>query len=203
MPDSEVTQQALEEYKLLRSEIHNYDHHIIQALAIVLGATGVIFAQGFASNNPWIFVLPMPILAAVYFYLIDKRFGMWLIGSYLVAHVEPHLPGAQWETRVRHFRDWSTSHNTKLVPGKNPIIMEYALFNTLILASATLCTCFVQPIYWGLIPVGGALCFLILSTLSFRQLVHEGESGDSYVEVWHKCCRGADINEIGNQADSQ
>ena len=56
MGEREVTQQALEEYKLLRGEIHNYDSQIIQALAIVLGATGVIFAQGFAHSNPWVFV---------------------------------------------------------------------------------------------------------------------------------------------------
>jgi len=203
MPESEVTQQALEEYKLLRSEIHNYDHQIIQALAIVLGATGVIFAQGFAHSSPWIFVLPMPVLAGVYFYLVDKRFGMCLIGSYLVAHVEPRLPGAQWETRVRHFRDWSRRRETKLVPGKNPLVMEYLLFNTLMLGSAVLCTCFAKPVYWGLLPVAAAVCFLVTSTLAYRQLMGEGHSGDSYVDAWHMCCREEEISEQGNQAEGQ
>ena len=178
------SEHALEEYKSLREEILANDRLCLQAIAIVLSATGIIFVQGFAIKNCWFFLIPIPIIEIVYYYVTDKRFGTWVIASYIVVFLEPQLSGLNFETRLRGFREQCKKNNIHLVPGQNPMLNELILFNLLIIISATLFLIFTENYTFAFIPFCLWLPFLFFSVYLYCVLAHEGQEGDRFVKLW-------------------
>ncbi|MGD2084558.1 MAG: hypothetical protein PVH61_00090 [Candidatus Aminicenantes bacterium] len=188
MLSGEEAQQALEEYKLLREEIFMYDRQILQALAIILSASGLIIAQGFLKGDGKIFLIPIPILFLMYLYIVDKRFGIWVIGTYIAVHLESLLPGLNWESRIRLFRERSTKKKCKLIPGRIPVMTEYLLFNALIIGCTILFALFIRNRLWTVLPAIVWVFFFIKSTIFLRDLMREGAKGDRFFGAWHECC---------------
>ncbi len=184
MTQTSEPKQELEEYKSLREEILANDRLCLQAITIALSATGIIFGQGLANKNCWIFLIPMPILAVIYYYVTDKRFGTRVIASYIVAFLEPQLSGLNWETRLRRFREQCKKKGIHLIPGQNPMVNELMLFNLLIILSGTLFGIFTKNLAFVLVPFCLWLLFLLFSVYLYCTLIREGRKGDRFIKLW-------------------
>ena len=126
----------------------------------------------------------IPIIEIVYYYVTDKRFGTWVIASYIVVFLEPQLSGLNFETRLRGFREQCKKNNIHLVPGQNPMLNELILFNLLIIISATLFLIFTENYTFAFIPFCLWLPFLFFSVYLYCVLAHEGQEGDRFVKLW-------------------
>lgn len=175
---------ALEEYRSLRTEIVDNNRLCLQCIGIVLGATGVMFGQGILSGNAWVFLLPIPILCAMYSYITDRRFTTWVIAGYIVVRLERWLPGLHWETALRSFRKTYAKRPLWLAWAQQVLVNEFVLFNMLVLLSGALFTIFIRPRVWGLLPLGAWGLFLIYSRALCCRLLREGQEGDAFVQKW-------------------
>ena len=54
--------RRLREYEILRDEILHADRLVVQVLSISIGFIGLIFGQGVVSQNPYVFLVPFPIV---------------------------------------------------------------------------------------------------------------------------------------------
>lgn len=85
------------EYELLKEEILQFDRLVVQVLGFMFPVIGLILAHGITTESPYVFLVPLPILLAVNLYVTDKRWGTWLIATYLKLYCESP-DGFRWET---------------------------------------------------------------------------------------------------------
>jgi hypothetical protein len=184
---SDSTEGRLKEYELLRQELLQYDQSILQIVGIVIGLIGVVTAQGLTSGNPWIFVVPLPVLIVLSTYVSDKRWIIWLIASYISEFIEKQDLGPQWETRLYWFRT-ACRHKKGFMPGQNVIRIECLLFNLLGLMEFVLFAHFgwsKQIPYWHyLVPLAFLVWLAVQTLTSYCRLVHEGGEGGTLSQLW-------------------
>jgi len=178
----------LKEYELLREEILHFDRLVVQVLGLCFPLLGVIIAQGLASEEARIFLVPLPILFIVSLYVADKRWGTWLIAYYLRTRLE-HETGPLWETWLYLYRSQSNVADGKkrrpaiFCPAQNIIVVECLLFN--LFGAVSLALLVIRGIDQGISPgwyaLGGVL-FAILAvatTAKAAALIREGREGSS------------------------
>lgn len=208
----------LKEYEQLRQGILHTEGSILQVLGIVLGAVGVITAQGFSSKSPYIFLIAMPLMTITSFYIADKRWGIWLVASYLKKFVESKESGLQWETRLHSFRtEFEKTKKNRWIgflPGQNIMQIEFVLFNTIGFAhllfffyyarcpfiSTWIFTlpsiqCQNTPSLMYLLAIFLFLLLLGITRFHYKNLLKEGREGSSLEACWKDESGGEVVSE--------
>ncbi len=187
--ESTDTEGKLKEYELLRQAISSHDRSTLQLTSISIGFIGIISAQGLTSENPYVFLIGLPVLFVLSVYISDKRWTIWLIASYIKTYLESDELGPRWETRLHEFRS-ACKERRHFSPGQNIIRVEYLLSNIL---GMILCLLFVvyargKNISWlhFLMPAIGYLCLLVQTTSQYVRLTREGREGGTLGELWPK-----------------
>ena len=180
MNDYEKYEGELKEYELLRQELMGHDRAVLQVIGIVLGFIGVMTAQGITSYNPYVFLVPLPILTLMSIYISDKRWIIWLMASYITKFVEDRGLGPQWETKLFWFRT-ACKESRGFIPGQNVILVDAILFVLLGVLEATLFIIFAFKKgipYWHYVFVAILLTILIIqSCFTYCRLMREGRKG--------------------------
>ncbi|MFC1607138.1 hypothetical protein ACFL47_04125 [Candidatus Latescibacterota bacterium] len=183
----DTTEGQLKEYDLLRQEILQTGRVITQIITISISIVGLITAQGLRSQNPFIFLIPLPIILVLSMYVFDQRWVVWLIASYIRKFVEQAGLGPCWETRLYLFRS-ATKEKRCFTPGQNIIFVEYLLFNFVAVIDSTLFTytgiSYKLSSYWYAFPWMIYLWILTYTTIQFRRLRREGRRGSKLEEFW-------------------
>ncbi len=189
MSTSEQRQGKLKEYELLRQELLHHDRAVLQVIGLILGFLGIITAQGLTSGNPYVFIVPLPVLVGLNIYVSDKRWAIWLIASYLQHFVEKPGLGPSWETDLHWFRT-ACRRRHGFTPGQNVILVECWFLNILGLLELGLFAFFAQnksiPLWQYSIPT--AFCgWLLWQTINqYRKLVREGREGATLDVIWQE-----------------
>jgi hypothetical protein len=178
----------LKEYDLLRQEILQFDRLVVQVLGLCFPLLGVVIAQGLASDEARIFLVPLPILFITSLYVADKRWGTWLIAYYLRTRLEGET-GPLWETWLYVYRSQTgrSGHEEKrpsiFCPAQNVIVVECLLFN--LFGAVSLALLVIRGIDQGISPVwyvlGGVMLAILVAvtTAKTAALIREGRPGSS------------------------
>ncbi|MBN1342346.1 MAG: hypothetical protein JXQ73_06680 [Phycisphaerae bacterium] len=143
MPGSDSGNAALAEYRSLREEILHSDRLVVHVLGIAFSAVAIILGQGLTHKNPYLFLIPFPLLYIVSQYVADKRWLIWVIASYIRCQLERQEPALAWESSLARIR--RDTHN--FTPARNVIKIEHITFILL-----------------------GALCALLFVAYSWKSL---------------------------------
>ncbi len=183
MDDNSQKDGLLKEYELLRQSILHTEGAILQVLGIVLGAIGVIIAQGMNSGNPYTFLIALPLLIITNSYIADKRWGIWLVAYYLRNNIENKNIGLKWETWLFNFRTHypQDTEEKSFLPGQNIMDREFWLFNIVGLLHAILFFVYAKDIsIWAYsFPIIFVLILLNRTWKSRQKLINEGRKGES------------------------
>jgi len=148
----------LREYELLRAEILHADGLIVRVIGVFLALIGIIIGQGFVSGEPYVFLVPFPIIWAVSRYVDDKRWSIWLIASYLRRHLEGPS-GPSWETWLFAYRQKAKDRHLRFCPAQNVMLVECVLFNLISLSCGG---CFIAFALRAGLPYGSLASPLVL-----------------------------------------
>ena len=100
-----------------------------------------------------------------------------------ISFLESELPGLNWETRLREFRE-RCSKSRHLVPGQNIMLNELILFNVLIALCGTLFMIYSSNPKFIPIPLCLSLVFLVFSIILYVALAREGRRDDRCTKLW-------------------
>jgi len=95
-----VRDGALKEYEARIQEIRATDASILQFIGIMFTATAGITAAGLAVKDPNVFVLALLLLIVGNLYVAEKRWVIWLNGTYIKTYLEGEETGIWWEHRL-------------------------------------------------------------------------------------------------------
>jgi hypothetical protein len=160
---------------------------VLQVIGLILGFLGVITAQGLTSGNPYVFIVPLPVLVGLSIYVADKRWAVWLIASYLQHFVEKPGLGPSWETELHWFRT-ACKRKHGFTPGQNVIKVECWFLNLLGILELVLFCVFAHPrnVPWWQYSIPIAFCgWLLWQTLGqYCKLIREGRQGATLGTIW-------------------
>ncbi len=176
----------LKEFELLRQELLQHDRAILQVVGLILGFIGIITAQGLTSGNPYVFLIPFPVLTGLSKYISDKRWAIWLIASYIMQFIEDSELGPRWETQLYFFRTACKKHG--FTPGQNIIKVECWFLNILGLIEYGLFVYFAQTkgvSFWQyLVPLPFGIWLIWQTTSQYFRLAREGRDGSNICRLW-------------------
>ena len=182
----------LKEYELLRTELLQHDRAVLQTISIFMGFVGVITAQGIVSGNPYVFLIPLPIVLVLYMYIADKRLTIWLMASYLREFVEKQRLGPLWETRLSLHREITKKKRPKrkdhFLPAQNIIEVEYAFSFMITLVEVTLFSIYGlrQSMEWYWIFLVFVVWVILVGIIFMfhKKLIQAGQLDSDLHKVW-------------------
>ena len=193
----------LKEYELLRDEILHADRLVVHVISMSLGLIGIIIGQGVVSGNPYIFLIPFPIIWASSRYVEDKRWLIWVIAAYLRRHLEGS-DGPSWETWAFAFRSKVKRTGGRFCPGQNVMLAECILFNIMSLSCAGLFIGFAYGtvpstwIYLMPIPLLLSAAIAVSTVTGHVKLCRQGRAGTEMANALPTARDFANaLNEIG------
>lgn len=163
----EAATQALEEYKSLRAEILQNEKVCTELLGLTLASTGVMFGLGITNKACGVFLVTLPLLWAMYYYVTDKRRAAYAASQYISVFLEPHLPGLNRETRRINLK-----RAQPVVPGERGVVVDWVVFNGLRLSSLCLFAYYSANRYDVIIPA------LVWAGLKIIENLSRGRSAD-------------------------
>ncbi len=92
----------IDEYKALRDEqLQNLqDRMYMQVLILAITSTVISVGLSLKEPNPFLFLIPCPLILAVMYRVVGIVRHMGRISAYIRILIEPKLPGIRWESRL-------------------------------------------------------------------------------------------------------
>lgn len=178
----------LKEYELLRQELLQLDRAVLQAIGLIIGFIGVITAQGLTSGNPFVYLITLPLVFGFSFYIFDKRWGIFLIASYLKNYIENPESGPRWETQLYYFRNVCKKQNFIQVHNIIKIECGFIVLLSIIEYGLFVYFGYIQNLpFWQLIiPIPFILVLIWHTTSEYNVLMHEGKDGGRLDRLWEE-----------------
>lgn len=103
LTDKDKVTALIEEYKQLKSEIMDWSRVRNQFISITLTASAALFAYGFSTKNPYIFLAPLLIQVPCLFICLAERSAILTISGYIQHVIEHQIPTLNWETLITDY----------------------------------------------------------------------------------------------------